>query len=1184
MSEEDSDLQRLVQLGQSLLEQSLDSTNEGESRDSFSDAVYIHTIQLSALLKSMQILNVSDAVLSEPEVLNIQKKLRAVLDDLEQSDKFPSPEIGTGSSLHEAYRVLCFTLLVLQKAPIPNDSQIAAENRALREKLTQFAPLIEYLQSEFYISNDTIPEILSELKKRRQNEHIPRVIPDDTDLQMKLSNLMRQNQNLELQIALVNREKEELSATLSENMQITEEFSRRFQEMQLELEQKDSSSDVNSAQCLILETDLEAANVRCKELQGERDKLKEKLKELRKHVRNIECENKAKDAEIEQLKIQNERLNIERDELQNKATEPKETQEKEREIMEKEVAKLNEALKEIASEMEVVSDELASESKLKTQLFSIVQTQSDALSIAESELKKAKSALDEQILQTKSANSAKVALERQLQASKCNHQEVIDAIATFVHHKNLASPELLDILDSEEMSAPVKCVAIIEFLTKSKTDQSNSNTNEKLKEQNKRLITYISTVMHFIDQLANSKDIQTWMIDAGYGDDCQNTLVQQCGRIDCFLRQNQLLVDTQPVCSTFSQFPVYLKEKLNDIATEDRELLLILQIVCCANEILRKFGDHLVEQVNHMATDMSRLRHEIRQTNEDTDDRIYEATESISRKLAEEQEKNRRIETVLQKIAAHLKTCEGTKGIIKCLRILDDINDDNTEIEDFGSELQQTIDERDAAVEENTAMAKELHKRKQVVKRLGNEVVRMETEIKDITTELEEKRALSESLSTQVMELENENDELRQTIQHQMEELDKSKEDTHSSLCALSEKYEEKIEKLKAEFNVEREEYETEINALKKESKAQRRESREQLQKLQNECQLQTQRNDELRNHFEPMLSDLREKLKEARTAEAAAQTEMKKSELAAKEMKSDLSAARIDLKMLRMKLAASEEKIKRERKLLDAQTRMQIMNAQTENQAILDEQKVRLEGEHHSFLLSLIDKLRPFVDHSTLVTDTTVIDILDRAIASIQELTERAHKLSRYQKEIESLREMLGVREISVVPAVTSLSNELQEYRASKQRIAEDQEKAAAMRRKADTCSNNEKLLRDWEQWANRVHCLVADRFCSPKSPKELQNAIEEIVMGSLGQRQMKRRLEILRIEKGLWKSGLVKPKSQTITKGRLTFRVLICVTATIHRLQRVSGHLKCDVLRPGGERDSEGIRTQGFPIVNVL
>ena len=1221
MSDDDSDSRRLVQLGQSLLDQSLDSANENESRDSFSDSVYIHAIQLSALLKSMRILSPDAPKLSEPEIRNIQKKLRLVLDDLARSEKGPSPEIGTGSSIFEAYRVVCFALLVIENNSIGDTGGTAAENRALKEKLkalrasmdSDTAELFEYIQDEFGVSEDSVDDVLGALKQRRsaekaefdsKDEELARLkheleqvqvsseeIGGDAAAERRVFELMREKQQCEMELAAVKREKEELAATLAENLQITEEFSKRFQEMQKELEERDSNSDANSAQFFVMETDLQAANIRCKELQEEKEMMKEKIKQMSKIMKKFEGVNKAKDAEIEKLKMENEKLAIERDELKTKLDASPETSETEKEIMEREMEKLNLALKEVADQMDSVADELASESKTKTQLFAICQAQSSALSVAETEMKKLQEQLEHQEAETARVSAANAALEKRL-GVKCDHKEVVEDMRSYVSQKlekNDVTAKIMKILQSEESSASVKCIAILDLLVKDlpkqKAAESGGEVVENLKEQNKRLVTYLSNVMHFIDQLANSKDVQSWMIDAGYEDDCRPTLVKQCGRIDSFLKQNQLVVDTQPVCSTFSKFPEYLKEKLREITSDNRELVLIIQIVCCANEVMRKFGDHLVEQINHLTTDMARLRHELQQTNEETEDQIYEATDAISRKLANEQEKNRRSEAILQNITQILQQGEGSKAVRKCLKILEGAGGEDTEL-NMASQMQQTINERDAVVEENAAMAKKLHKRKEAVKKLGDEVVRMESEIHEMTSELEEKRAANVSLSAQVTELEDENNDLRQTIQAQMEELDKSKESIKCSLESLGTEYEQKLKQLQEEFNNERERYEAEITAMKKEKKLVRREAREQLRKVQGECDLQTQRSDELRNHFEPLLTDLRNKLKDARTAESNAQTELRKSELAAKELKADLAAARIDLKMLQMKLTSCEEKMKREKALLDTQARMQLMGAQTEHQTHLEEQKAKLRAEHHSFLLSVCEKMRQFTDPSAPVTDDSVVAVLDTALESFYQLGERVHKLADCQKEVDSLREVLGVSDTdtSLVPVVTSLSKQAHEYQQTKGQLEEEKKEVSVMLRKADAFTHNEKLLRDWEQWANRVHCLVADSFSSPKSPRALQNALEEIIIGSIGQRHLKRRLEILRIEKNLLKSGLVK--SSTITKKTPpTVRALICVAASIHRLQRISGHLKCCLMNPKQrENDLSPLKTKGFPIVNVV
>ena len=1237
MSDEDSNARRMVALGQSLLEQQFDSKNLVEPRGSFSDSIYTHTIQLSTLLKSLRIYSTEDVALSKSDAQNIQKKLDLILDELECCDKGPATEMGTGASIYEAYRVVCFALLVLQKNCVQGDSGVIEENEALRSKVKKLKSkcesdpgteaLLEYLREEFDIYDVSPLGVLSELKRKRlirdgggdeylkaqleaKDEKIKKLrkqielmegsasqsisTSDQSSFDQRVFDLKAQNQQYQLDLEILRQEKEELAAELKENVRVTEEFSRKFHELQNRLD--DSNTDLNDAKYFVLETDLQAMTMRCKELQSERERAKEKAKQMSRAIKELEAVNKEKDAEIERLKMENEKATLRNDELQDMIDATPKPKESTCENRDKEVQKLNQALGEVADQMERVTDELSVESRFKTQLFSLVQKQTAALSAAEAELKRMKSALDDEKAEKDSVIAMKEKLERQVESMKCDHTQVVQDLEQFVAEKldncDLKN-EILSVLRAKEMTASKRCIAVTDIILEEMASLSKKNktgvANDELQQQNERLITYLSNIMHFVDQLANSKDVQNWLIDAGYEDDYRTLLMAQCGRMESFLKQNQLLVDTNPLCSTFTEFPTLLKEKIREIPTEDRELVLIVQIVCLANEVMRKFADHLVEQVQHLTSDVSQLKHELKQTNEDIQDQIDDATHSMSKELQQHKEKSQQSELILQKLYQTLKGVRGGESIDKCMDILNGvISSDDSSSYDTEAVMQQTVEERNAAVEQVSVLATKLQKRKQDLKKVGIELVRMEKEIKDLRSNLKERNAENDALATKIANLEDENTDLRRTIEQQMEEIDNNKGETKASLEALANEYESRIKDIRIQLEAEKQKYEAAALDSENEKKNIRREMRDEIRKAQNECELQTQRTEELRNHFEPLLADLRNKVKEARAAESRAQAEIQQSEATVKEMKADLSTARIDLKMLQMKLIAAEEKMKRERSLMDTQIRMKIMGVETEHQTALEEQKAEYENQHHRFLVSICEKFKDFVDFSAPISEESVKSVLDKVSDSFQELGDRAHILEESWNEVNNIRRILGVSESepSVVPLVTVLSKEALEYEKSKQKIEDDQKEATALLKQAQTVSNSEKMSRDWEQWAKRVHSLITDNFSTAKSPKELQYALEEAIMGCFGQRQTKRRLEILRIEKGFFTSGLVKPQPPTVTKKPPTFRTMICVAATIHKLQKISGHLPCCLSQPrrDGERsDLSPVKAKRFPIINV-
>jgi hypothetical protein len=124
--------------------------------------------------------------------------------------------------------------------------------------------------------------------------------------------------------------------------------------------------------------------------------------------------------------------------------------------------------------------------------------------------------------------------------------------------------------------------------------------------------------------------------------------------------------------------------------------------------------------------------------------------------------------------------------------------------------------------------------------------------------------------------------------------------------------------------------------------------------------------------------------------------------------------------------------------------------------------------------------------------------------------------------------------------------------------------------------------MSREWEIWARRVHGLVTDSFTTAKSPRELQLALEETLLASLSQRQLKRKAEILRMEKVLFVRGVIKPH---FPNRKLTsIAPLICATACLHRLRKLAGHLPTQLSSFSRLSDQSPLPEKRFPVIKVV
>jgi DNA repair exonuclease SbcCD ATPase subunit len=671
--------------------------------------------------------------------------------------------------------------------------------------------------------------------------------------------------------------------------------------------------------------------------------------------------------------------------------------------------------------------------------------------------------------------------------------------------------------------------------------------------------------VHFLDQVANSREIQSWLIDATVAEDLRSVLLGQCGRIDAFMRQNGLEIDIG-VCQNFAELPLFCEETGP-----------VFGVLCLANDVIRKYANYLLDENDHLGADVQRLRHEVGQLRGEMADRVEEVTSSLSLALDQERAKAANSEQILVSARRLLKKSAGAS---ECLQLLEGnvADPDGTQIEMLEDALRLMLRERDAAVSEKEALRRELRQHRQALRESAKGTQQMREKIIDVTKKLESQTAASEARQDRLNELAEQNSELQEIIRKREETIkqvaDESQETIAQNLREL-----EKKEVESAQLRAELEEVPRQIDELKR---GFARDLKARVQKLTAEIEREKERQQELQRHYEPIVANLRGQLGQVRQAAAESQAALAESEGCVKRLKSELASATIDGQMTAMKLSTLEEKTKREQTLAETRFRMKLLSLETTNQAALEEQQLTFNRESHAFLVSICEKFKDFVDFSAPISEDSVHFLLDQVLNSHDKIGAELRDAEESLNELAGIRMVLGVdRDVPVTQSVVALQKAAQEYERARSEIESDRREASDLLNQAKAASDGDKSGRDWEQWAKRLHGLVTDNFTTAKTGQELQFALEETLLGGLAHRQTNRRLEILRMEKQLLTKGLVNQFGPS--KRPPSFGSVLCVLTTVRRLQKLAGHLPCSLATP--RREGEGFQGGhvAFPILNV-
>jgi hypothetical protein len=301
------------------------------------------------------------------------------------------------------------------------------------------------------------------------------------------------------------------------------------------------------------------------------------------------------------------------------------------------------------------------------------------------------------------------------------------------------------------------------------------------------------------------------------------------------------------------------------------------------------------------------------------------------------------------------------------------------------------------------------------------------------------------------------------------------------------------------------------------------------------------------------------------------------------KELKAELSAARIDLTMLQLRMKSNEERVDRDQKLAETRFRMKLLSLETAHQTAVETLQANFEEKEHHFMVSVCERFKEFVDFNAPISEDSVQETLDQVLNAFRIAGKRSREGEQSMKELAEIRTIVGAdQNTSISRCVSAFVKEYHQYQNIRQQIENDQREAAELVRQSRAAQDGEKTSHEWEIWGRRIHGLVTDSFTTTKSPRELQIALEETLLGVLNQRQLKRKLEILRMEKILLVRGLIK--SHFPQRKYHSIASVICAAACVHRLRKLAGHLPTNLSSFSRSSDRSPLPEKRFPVLNFV
>lgn len=969
-------------------------------------------------------------------------------------------------------------------------------------------------------------------------------------------------------------------------------------------------NDSNDAKIFVLETDNNVLQMKVNDLTEDNKRKRDKNRDLHNKIKLLKQEYQNQQVEIESLKMQNDKLQVDLDEsqaqlrlkLNNSASEA------DLEAKNAEISKLNVALDELAEQQQDTLNDLATENDTKNRLYSLLQKQNLVVADLENQISDMRKQVEEKTERCKQVQQKLNEVIKQNEENKCNHQEVVYKLLEFIESLQ-ENNEILNLVSGilkNNQNNTDKIIKSFEILYNNSGKLLNQNKTEdekSLQSKNERLLVYICNLVHFIDQVANSQDIQDWLIGDSLPD-FRSKLLAQVTHIETFMKANKLFDENQEIADIFAHFPQFIKsnfEKNGMFANENcNEYIAIIQMFTLANEILAKFSEELQNRGQMLMGEMKTMSNELQRLNDNINEKIEDATFELNSKLMTAQND---FEVLSDKVAKaqNLLRKESTNpyanntlnfkllGILSSqtefpeeeedAEFLDEIP--NKQLQDYikalESKIHQILENQQHVDEEYTSQISDLQKdieelqnEKDILAEQKSDIENFNLEkIHELEEEIEGLKNQLEKLLEDYEMVKAENAELKATTEEQLKHISEigelRKKEKAQQKAELEANYQKELKELQDAMNDLQKLFEEKEQQTKEEMKLMTNQAKEDQKRYQSEIEMQTKRANEIRNHYEPILADLRTKLSDARMHETQAQDELFRVTSENKDLKSQLSSTRVDAKMLQMKLNASEEKMKREKKLAETQFSMKLLAMETDSQNKFDNYKADMEAKNHALFVKVCELFKEFVDFGEAISSESVYNLLKRVSDKLNKSAKRDADLQKLFNEQTEVRNLLKIAPgQSVIQGVSAAAAKCDEFEKRKKKLEEDEKEVSDALKKARVNLSTTENSKEWEEWAKRMSAIVSENFSSTKNNQEIRFTLEEALMNSIGQRQIWRRIDILRAEKQLLQSNMIRNALKANKQPELSLTTMMSVVIPIRRLQKLSGHLKCAISIP--------------------
>lgn len=833
-----------------------------------------------------------------------------------------------------------------------------------------------------------------------------------------------------------------------------------------------------------------------------------------------------------------------------------------------EVAKLHRLFEDLSSQFSMQADELKQETNVREDLVMSIQKLIQMNQYLSDKFEKISENLsnahNENNLLKMQINNMKPAMQIAYDMQTL-HDSVLNVIPTEV--VDIVKPIIEDV-EMAYIDRIVRTISVLSEHYHNKTKNicensssdcaANTNTNNKLLE-------IISANIRFIDSLIESKDKAQWIIKPYNFEDYRKILIEQVSRVKSYMKENSivpvdektlfdsLLLEVDPIKST-TDVSEFLEQFTNGNMSEKESLLFhLLAQSIAANFALKKYSNECRNQCIHQIAEIKQLRFDVANNRQDYNAQVEDETIELANKLDAEREENERLREKIHSLRNLIIKKSANADDHDFMDLINAI--DNGDDSDHSMSVINVLEGKTNELQQSKEMLLNVESDKQRIlgelSALKDQKAKSEAEylekINDLQKSISELTTEAAATTQKLQERFNQSEEANNTLNQKITELNELVESLRSEIT----KSDTEIKRIKKEKKTIEDSYADYKDAAQLTMQKLIEKSRSRINKAKQDKEKAIAETKAVQQQMQEMseANDVASEQKLQKIAELNGIISDLQSEIT--QTRSAMSSVQVENKLLATKLGGTEERLKRDLSIAESQFKVRAMSIETECQTKLDKQRVALEKQTTQlveYVFGLFSVSQPSENVTVAGAQELLCDVHDK----LQHLSEVEKEYSDLLLQEANVRKLLRAGKTDkitdsiqkILDETVSLHKSLKDLEAKNKAMKKDVIEARAL---GDTFRQN----KEWEEWARKLSSLVCGGYCVCQTPKLLRHGVEEAVLGALGDKNTWMRLDLLRAQKKILKSGANLEK-----RGPQNLTSTMAVVRAISRLQKLSGH----------------------------